>query len=900
MRKLVLASASVLAVATWSTTAVAQDQTREEEQVADDAADDENTIVVVGSFQEALANAFEEKRIADQIVDVVSAEDIGKLPDISIGEAIARLPGVVANRDRGNATELSVRGLGPNLTNTLLNGRELATGENSRNIRYETYPAELLRGAYVFKSPKASNVEGGVGGTIDLRTVRPLDLGEQRIVANLRASYFELGDDIDGISPWGYTGSISFVDQFADDTLGFVLAYARRDESTTSASTTVFPSAPRSVFGNANTAAFDAAGLTTLPFGFDVGVRGGDDVRNALIAAVQWQPSPVFEANLDFFYSDTNFTNGSRGIRIEGANSEFGNLYTDIEGTDGFLTAGTITQTAGFGLSISNVNEVFTLFDDLYSGGLNLKWNFDRFTMDLDLGYSKNERVAEFVSIETELHDVSGASPVQLTSGPAVTFSTLPSGRSTFAFNFDLSDPSINLPVILRVPDSDLIDDEIISYAWNGSLELDGFLTALNVGVRFSDREKSLFARTDFPFINEADRVAVPSDLLGTPLTGAGNVVFPPSLAFDRQAVIDQLFDGYDPQQQSFNTTESWVVEEDILAAYVSADFEGSLGSLPFSGNIGVRVANTKTSSSSTFLENGVDTGFVEVLTPFTVENEFTDVLPTLNVSFMPGDGHVIRIGASKAIARAPLDDLNAGVGEFNFGTPEAFGGNPLLEPFRANQLDLTYEWYRRANSVFTLSAFYKDIDTFIVRETRSGVTLPSGAVGNFTQPINGEGGNIAGVEIAISQGLDFLPGPLDGLGVYLNYSYIDSNIEVGPAFVEGTFPLPGLAENTFNAQIWYYKSGFEARLGYRYNDAYATELGDVPGQVLFSDSAEVVDLQMSYEFQDSSALDGLKLLLQANNLTDEPFRTFYGSEGVRGRYEEYGARYFFGFSYSF
>ena len=374
MKKFALTSASMFAIAAWSTGAIAQDQAVNNDDKEVSKSDDE-AIVVVGSFQEALANAFKEKRNADQVVDVVSAEDLGKLPDISIAEAIARLPGVVANRDRGNATELSVRGLGPNLTSTLLNGRELATGENSRNIRYETYPAELLRGAYVFKSPKADNVEGGIGGTIDLRTVRPLDIGDRRIVANLRGSYFDLGDDVRDTKSLGYTGSISYVDQFFDNTLGVVVSYALRKQPTVSTSTSVFPSAPRSIFGNANTAAFNAAGLERLPYGFDVGVRGGDDTRNGVVAALQWKPSGSFELNADFFYSSVDFTNPSQGIRIEGVNSEFGNLYTGIQGTDGSLTAGTITQTANFGISISNVNERYTLNDDSYSGGLNAKWS---------------------------------------------------------------------------------------------------------------------------------------------------------------------------------------------------------------------------------------------------------------------------------------------------------------------------------------------------------------------------------------------------------------------------------------------------------------------------------------------------------------------------------------------
>lgn len=898
MRKSILASASLFALAGTAGIVHAQEVEQEEDESRQD------TIVVVGSFQKSLSNALAEKRNADQVLDAVSAEDLGKLPDISIAESIARLPGVTANRDRGNATELSIRGLGPNLSNTLLNGREIATGDASRNIRYETYPAELLNGAYVFKSPKASLVEGGVGGTVDLRTIRPLDFGERRVVVNARASYFDLADDISDTETGGFTGSISYVDQYLDDTLGVVLAYTRREQPIASARTNIFNSTPRQEFGNSNTAAFDAAGVERIPFGYEALVRGGDDDRDGVVAAVQWQPDDSFALNADFFYSGVDFVEEQRGFRFNFGNDaggiEFGNQFSDVTGADGFVTGATVSPTAGFGGRIRNVNEEFTLFDDLYAGGVNFAWYNGPLTIVADVGYSKNERESQFVSVETEVHDVTGT-PFEVTSGLSGTFGTSSNDPASFGFNFDLSDPSINLPSIVRVPTADSIEDELNNYALDLEYDLgDGFFTAINAGVRFTDREKSLIARSDFPFIDQGSRTAVPADLLGQPLTGAGSVSFPGTLTFDRAGVIDQLFGGIDPQQANFNTTESWEVEEQILAGYVSADFEGATGSLPFSGNLGVRVVSTETTSSSTFLENGAGTGFVEVLTPFSVDNDYTHVLPSLNVSFFPADGHIIRVGLSKAIARAPLDDLNAGVGEFDFGQPEAFGGNPLLDPFETNQLDLTYEWYFADDAAFTISGFYKDIETFIVRETQTGVTLPSGAVGNFTQPINGEGGAIQGFEVAYTQPLSFLPGLLDGLGLYANYTYVDSDIEVGPAFVEGTFPLPGLAENTLNTQIWYFKNGFEARLGYRYRDALPVELGDVPDQVLFNDSEGILDFQTSYEFAEGTSLDGLKLLFQANNLTDEPFQTYYSSENARGRYEEFGTRYWLGFSYEF
>lgn len=862
---------------------------------------DVEVITISGSFQKSLADALNEKKNAVQVLDAVSAEDIGKLPDISIAESLARLPGIVTNRDRGNATEISIRGLGPNLSTTLLNGREVATGDASRNVRYETYPAELLNGAFVFKSPKASLVEGGVGGTVDLKTVKPLDFGERRVVVNLRGSYFDLASDVDDTEPLGYTTSISYVDQFLGDELGLVLAYTHREQPIATSRTNIFPSTARGEFDNSNTEAFDAAGIERVPYGYEALVRGGDDDRDGVVAALQWEPNESFEMTADFFYSGVDFVEEQRGFRFGFGSIEFGNQFSDLTGGDGSIISGTVSPTAVWGGRVRTVNEEFTLFDDLYAGGINAEWDFDALKVIADFGYSRNDREVQFLTVQTDIHDISSGTPVDFVDGLTGTFSTLPNSPSDFGFNVDLSDPDINLPAFVNVPSSDSIVDEVYNYSLDFEYVSEhDFFTTFDAGVRLSDREKSLFARSDYRSINVSDRTAVPSSLLGEPLTGAGGIEIPATLTFDREGVIDEFFGGIDPVQGNSNTTESWVVKEQTMAAYVNANFEGSIGGIDFLGNVGVRIVKSETESSSTFLENGVDTNFIEVLTPITVENDYTNILPSLNLSFFPTEDHIVRVGLSKAIARAPLDDLAAGVGEFNFGQPAAFGGNPLLDPFETNQLDLTYEWYFAEGSAFTVSGFYKDIETFIVRETAVDATLPSGTTGNFTQPINGKGGKIEGLEVAYTQSLSFLPGWLTDLGLYINYTVVDSDIEVGPAFVEGTYPLPGLAKNALNTQVWYFKNGFEARIGHRYRDEYPVELGDVPDQVLFNDSESVLDFQMSYQFSEESSLEGLKILFQANNLTDEPFRTFYTSELARGRYEEFGKRYWFGFNYEF
>ena len=236
----------------------------------------------------------------------------------------------------------------------------------------------------------------------------------------------------------------------------------------------------------------------------------------------------------------------------------------------------------------------------------------------------------------------------------------------------------------------------------------------------------------------------------------------------------------------------------------------------------------------------------------------------------------------------------------YNFGQREAYGGNPLLEPFRTNQIDVSYEHYFGEGGAFTLNAFLKDLDTFITRRLEPDALLPTGQRGAFVRPVNGRGGWIRGVESSISLPLSFLTAPLDGLGIWANYTYIESRIKVNPVNVVGDFPLPGLAPHTVNLGVWYFKRGFEWHLGYRYRDAYATWLADVPGQILFSDTEKnVLDFQVAYIFQAGSALEGLKISLQGYNLANEPFRTYYARD-ARGRFEEHGRRFWLSLSYEF
>jgi len=856
--------------------------------------------VVVTGIRASLRNALAEKRLADNVVEVLSADDIGALPEISIAESLARLPGLTSNRDRGNGTQISIRGMGPNLVNTLLNGRELVSAEASRNIRYEQFPAELINGAFVFKSPTAAQVEGAIAGQVDLRTIRPLEVGERRIIANVRGAYSDLAADIADADPYGYIASFSYVDQFLDGTLGVAVGYSGRRQAVATARTNVFRYT--NSFADLNG---DGSGNDEIPFGYEALVRGGDDIRDGGLVTVQYEPRDNVSINADLFYSKVAYDETQRGFRLE--DLPFGNAFSAATVVDGGVVGLTAGKSADFGLQLRNVNELFEFTDELWAGGVNGEYRGADWSLRGDLAYSTTERDQRFITVRTEVHDLVGGVPVERQTGVAGTFRTTPGQAAAYGFNVDLTDPTINLVSEFQIPENGggapLINDELLSAGVDFERALTGLFTALEVGARVTDRSKDYTQRTQFGFVAPAQRRPVPAALLNAPVRFPGDFRNVPStLSFDIPGVVDAFFGDLAPTTSDFDRRSSWVVDEQTTAAYASLDFEAALLGRPLSGNLGVRVVSTETTSSSTRVDLGAQTGGAVVLTPVSFVNRFTDTLPTLNLNWEIGEGRQVRLAASRALSRPPLDDLNAGFGVFVFGAPQAFGGNPALEPFRANQLDLTYEHYFGPDTAFTISGFYKDLDTYIAPQISEIIVDVNGTptAGTFRQPVNGSGGYIQGFEVLYQQAFSFLPAPFDGLGVYANYAYTDSDITVAENDnAIGDIPLPGLSEHVGNLSVYYYRNGFEARIAGRYRSEFATELGDTD-RILFNAPETVLDFQTSYAFPEGSRLSGVELLFQANNLTDEPFETYYGDTDRQGRYETFGRRFFLGATYRF
>ncbi len=855
-----------------------------------------NEVVVTG-YRRSLQTAIQAKKNADNIQEDLAAEDIGKLPDVSIGEALARLPGLSTNRDRGNATQVSIRGLPPELANTLLNGREVVSAEADRNIRYETYPAELITGASVYKSPTAAQVEGAIAGQIDLRTIKPLDYKSAQIVVNAREEYNDLADDVRDTHSDGIIGSVSYVGQFLNRTLGVALGASARDEPVATVRTNTYRYT--NSFADLNG---DGVGNDDVPYGFEALERSGRDHRQAAVGTVQWQPNSQFSLVGDLFYSRVKYAEYQRGFSVQ--TLPFGNTFSNVTVQDGGATAATAVNTnAGFnGIQLENNNQYYSFDDILYAGGLNAAWKGDRWRTSADFGYSWTRRDALFLNIYTEASNPDGS---QKTGGVVVNYATNPGAPSSFSFNQSLTDPLQNLLTNLEVPSNGggapLIQDELYSGRLEGAYDANlGWLKTVDVGFRTTSRDKSFIQRTQYASADAAASGA----LLLSPVSFSGDFSgLPQSQAIDVFGAANSIFGGVNPQESVDDERSSWDVGEKTYAGYVQGEFRGDLFGLELTGNAGVRVIRTEETSRGTQIQQDASTGGVEVPVGIVYHNDFTDVLPELNATLHLDDRQQIRFAVSKAIARAPLDSLNAGYAVYATGSPpSAYGGNPALQPFRANQVDLTYETYFNKDTALTVSLFYKDLDTFIVQQV-TDVNLPVNGVltpGTFQQPVNGQGGRIDGVEILYQQAFTFLPGWLSGFGFYGNYSYTDSSVSVSEGDNSiGAIQLPGLSKNVYNLSGYYAKYGFEARVAYRYRSAFSTQTGDAD-RILYNGAEGIVDYEMSYSWPETSRLKGLQVQFQANNLTDTPYILYYASQAQQGRFEEFGRRFWIGATYKF
>lgn len=841
--------------------------------------------VQVTGIRESLRDALSVKMNSDLVVDAISSEDIGQLPDVTIAESINRLPGINATRDRGNDSQAVVRGLGARLVLGTINGREVASSEPDRNVRWEIYPSEVVSGVKVYKTQSADLIAGGVAATIDISTLQPLDYDGADFVIRGGPVYYDGGSDIPDYDPWGYRASGSYVYQ-ASERFGLVLGLTAQQQKNGYSSftgwgyndSTLRPPQGASDF----TGDLDGDGAPdATPWGAQVSVNGIDQDRRGVSLGTQWRPTDQFELRFDALYSDVdihedqgqtvygqnNWGNWNNGSSVSAYNAP-GASYTIVDGT---VVAATLP-----GSSVTTVVADYDENKDLSVTGLNGRWSGERWSVAGDISYSNAERENTWAAVRTEVYPAWMTWDTRGGRLPTITTSVDPTTLEQRAQ--DYRGGSVDGP--------EHLEDELTAGALDFKRSIDGnILSSLQFGARVSGRSKQHDRMETYPS-TAAGGVVIPASMFR--VYNVKSVHLPPVLLGDYDAIARLAYgDSLNPSHATENLSQRWKVKEDVSEGYVKLNFASTAIAQRMSGNIGVRLLDVQTSSDGFQQASGAS-----ALAPVSIDHNYTEALPSANVNFNLSDTTVLRFGVARVVARPPLDELRASRTLTSWLPYTGNAGNPNLQPFKATQLDAAYEWYFHDEALLGLSTYYKDVSSYI--GWRQQPQSFEGTTYAVASPVNGNGGAITGAEITFQTPFYFWS-LLQNFGVYSNYAYVDSDVK---EFAPITNPLTGtgFAEHTAVFDLWYSAGPLEARLGFKYHSPFTVIYGWNGADLQTLEDESVLDLSTSYQLS-----SGLQLRFQVNNLTDEPLRMHRDNESNRiGRYDEYGRRYLLDVTFKF
>lgn len=837
--------------------------------------------VVVTGVRKSLRDALAVKQGSDKVVEAISAKDIGVLPDVTIAESIARLPGVNATRDRGNDSQAVVRGLGARLVLGTINGREVASSEPDRNVRWEIYPSEVVSGVEVYKSQSADLIAGGVAATININTIAPLDYRGPAFVLRAGPVFYDGGKDIPNYGTTGYRGSGSWVHKLNDD-LAVVLGVTAQRQKNGYGSFTGWGYNDSNARPPAGASDYSSdlnrdGKLDATPWGAQMSASRIDQKRTGVSGGLQYKPTDNFELKADALYSKIKITE-VQDQTVWGANN-WGNWNTgtnNIGWNDGVYNATgasytLINNTVVAGrLPFSSVQTVLAKYSedkDLFAGGLNGKWTGDQWTVAGDVSYSKAKRTNSWKAVRFEAY-------------PAWTTFDWRAGKTP---TISTSEESIKLTQTADLAGSydgpEHLNDELKAAALDFTRDFGGgALKSVQFGVRASDRIKS---HSSFSFAPTATGATIPTNLLTAyTLSDGANVPALLTGDIDKIAAVAYGANAFDVSKATEELAERWTVQEKVYEGYGKLNFaaDGPAGAW-VTGNIGARVVHTETDSEG--LQQNTASAFV----PATVSNDYTDVLPSANAKLDFGGGKVLRLGLAKVIARPPLDELRASRSLSNWSPWTGSAGNPKLKPFEATQFDASAEYYFRPEALVAVSYYYKDVDSYI--GWKQTPVVFGGQTYTVASPANGGSGHIQGVELTFQTPFFFLPGPLSKFGIYSNYAYVESNLkEFSPA--NNPLRMTGLAKNTATVDLWYADGPIEARLGWKYHSPMTVIYGWNGSDLQTLESEKTLDFSSSYKISEN-----VSVRLQVNNLTNESLRMYRDNDPNRiGRYDSYGRRY--------
>lgn len=909
--------------------------------------------IVVTGIRASIQSSIERKRDETVVADVLSSDDIGDLPALSIGEAIETITGASTHREKGGASEIAIRGLGPFLGAASFNGREATNGSGDRSVNFNQFPSELISTVAVYKTQRADFIEGGVAGIVNLETIRPLDFGRQRLQLEGRGLYSDYDGKLNEGNGVGYRGTVSYVDQFdlgEAGRFGVSLGVQRLEttnpeELYTTSSTWVACDGNQVVASTANCATVTGQQVAAgAPYYLNGGSRTyrqfvEDDQRDAVFAAFQWRPNDAWEINLDIQSSRRTYTEERNDL----------NFSETLRGTNNRVVTSNGILQAYSGNSTIESTPTYRIRDEKYDGaGLNLEWSpTERLTLSADVAYSSTYRseMDRQTRLRSNIRDINNvvvpgviSTNAGQTSGQRInyTFDTRNGDLPTLTVDplFDVTRHE-NFSAAARARRDEVVrDNEIKSFRFDGDYAMDGVITSVQGGIRLSEltyadiddrvevnvtsataiRDANILCRTPFPQTGFLDNAQGP--VINRWATFDAQCLF--------KAITGVADTGRNADTRAIGNRD---VTEETQAAYVLGEFDTMLFGLPVTGNVGLRYVNTDVTSiglrgdfdvvtnpdSSIRL---VPTGTFETVT---IESSSEAWLPSLNANFELREDLQLRTGLFRAMSRPDPSALGAGrtfVLEAGASFPTVqdaidsitANGNPRTEPLLSWNADLSLEWYPNPDSIFSFAVYYKLFNggfvPTVINETYviDGQTVTIPVTQDATTDDDSE---LKGFEITAAHRFSNLPAPFDGLGFKASYNYADADFRtedlrlgeivnaqtgaVTPRIVEPA-GIFGLSKHVFSGSLYYEIGPIELQGIYKYRSDYYQKFVGAPSQNRYVRDTGVIDFRASYKVNDI-----LSLSFEASNLNDEPRYQDMPILGSIREYSSYGARYYLG-----
>ncbi|GAB3035200.1 TonB-dependent receptor [Bowmanella dokdonensis] len=949
-------------------------QSTDEEQREKDGTTE---VIEVKGVRQVVRSSISTKRYSNAIVDAITAEDIGDLPAQSLSEVMETITGAGGHRGKGGGSEIALRGLGPFLGNTTFNGGQASNGSGDRSVNFSQFPSEVINQVSVYKTQQANLIEGGISGTIDIGTVKPLDYGKRLIRGEVKGSYNPYADKMEFGDSVGSRLTLSYIDQYSSENLGEIglsIGIQRNDttnpqdrvysSSTWSAcDQTVMPAAlgdpndsdgKRGRFARCTNTSLTPGSENSdnpyylVPNSFGIRQQGEKDQRDAAFLGLQWKPSDrltismdsqlslreYIEDRHDLAFSDARRIGPDRKVAENGA-------LTYFEGTS----------------QLSAEGDYFIRNEDYKGGRFNIAYNATNYlTLKFDLSYSDTVRndLRRRTRLRSDTSDIYGNELPQNEDFPSTW-----GGKVYYTWDFSKGTdvPIINVDPRFDVTNHDLFSDDlrllrdetesnytVSAAAFDASyLVGDSPISSIDAGIRFARLSyDDFFTRVEYTQsdreidrqANESCRTAFPQQDFLSDASGAAITEF---ATFDSLCLFNAYVGDDDlvvPDDALLDPANVNLTEE-TFAGYAMASYNTLVADKELRGNFGVRVVKTKVESTglrtALVMQPIGDSGGFNLVPDgesyenVVFENDFVDVLPSVNLVYSLADDVLLRGAIYRALARPDPSALGAGR---NFSTnsdengftniEDAIAGvtaegSPYIEPLRAWNYDISLEWYPNEDSLLSFATYYKEFEGGTIPEIRNEVFEIEGQ--QATVPVQQDKStedtsSLLGFELSLAHTFTWLPDPFKGLGVKAGYNYADTNyktqdILLGDQYdpetstvIKGIIEpagLSGSAKHTLSAQLFYAIGDFDIQAIYNYRSEYFQAFLGGNSQLRYVPDVNTVNLRASYTYSKS-----LKFQFDAVNITDEPRVDYMPVMGSFRDYQAFGTTYYLSARYTY